>query len=206
LPAVHPHPHAIMNRPIVLASSSPWRREILERTGLAFSVHAPGIDESPRPGETAPALARRLSVAKAKAVAEAAARAGALIIGCDQVAEHRGQLIGKPDDHDHAVRQLQQVSGSVVTLHSGVALYDADAATVQAAVEPFVVEFRPLTRALIERYLRAERPYQCCGSLKAEGLGIALLKRLHGDDPNALIGLPMIRLVDMLNNAGVELV
>ena len=199
-----------MNRRIVLASSSPWRREILARAGIPFTVRTPGIDESPRPGESAPALAERLSIAKAKAVAESAAddAAGrdALVIGCDQVAECRGQLIGKPRDHAHAVAQLQSASGATVTLHSGIALYDAATAAVQSAVEVFTVEFRRLDRDLIERYLRAEQPYQCCGSLKAEGRGIALLRRLHGDDPNALIGLPMIRLVDMLNHAGVEVV
>ena len=199
-----------MNRRIVLASSSPWRREILARAGIPFTVRAPGIDESPRPGEPAPALAERLSIAKAKAVAESpandAAGRDALVIGCDQVAECRGQLIGKPRDHAHAVAQLQSASGATVTLHSGIALYDAATAAVQSAVEVFTVEFRRLDRDLIERYLRAEQPYQCCGSLKAEGRGIALLRRLHGDDPNALIGLPMIRLVDMLNHAGVEVV
>jgi len=191
-------------RPIVLASSSPWRREILERAGIPFSARAPGIDETPLPFEPAPALALRLSVAKAKAVAETAG--DALVIGCDQVAECRGQLVGKPRDHAHAVAQLQAASGQVVTLHSGIALVDIDGDTVQSAVEPFTVEFRDLNRDLIERYLRAEKPYQCCGSLRAEGRGIALLKRLRGDDPNALIGLPMIRLVDMLRNAGVEVV
>lgn len=193
-----------MNRRIVLASSSPWRREILERAGIPFTVRASGVDESPLPGEPAPALAERLSVAKAGAVAALAENAGALVIGCDQVAECNGKLIGKPRDHAHAVAQLEMASGRTVTLHAGIALVDGDA--VQSAVEPFTVEFRTLNRDLIERYLRAEQPYQCCGSLRAEGRGIALLKRLHGDDPNALIGLPLIRLVDMLKNIGIEVI
>jgi len=195
-----------MNRPIILASTSPWRREILERAGIPFSVRASGVDETPQPGEAAAALAERLSIAKARAVAAAVNDTGALIIGCDQVAECNGELIGKPRDHDHAVQQLQASSGRTVTLHSGLALIDTVTAVVQSTVEPFTVEFRELNRDLIERYLRAEQPYNCCGSLRAEGRGIALLKRLHGDDPNALIGLPMIRLVDMLRGAGVEVV
>jgi len=176
----------------------------LERAGIPFSVRAPGVDESPQPGESAPALAERLSIAKAKAVAAKVDEADALVIGCDQVAECNGELIGKPRDHAHAVQQLQASSGRTVTLHSGLALVDGDA--VQSTVEPFTVEFRELNRDLIERYLRAEQPYNCCGSLRAEGRGIALLSRLRGDDPNALIGLPMIRLVDMLRGAGVEVV
>ena len=193
------------NRPIVLASSSPYRRQILERIKLSFTCHKPGVDESVLPGESAPDLVARLALAKAKAVA--AHYPDGLIIGADQVADHRGEIIGKPDDHEDAVRQLRSMSGSSLTLYSGVVLYDAAANdNYQSAVEPFVVEFRELDDDLIERYLKAEQPYDCCGSLKAEGPGIALLKRLHGDDPNALLGLPLIRLIEMLKNAGVELV
>ena len=193
------------NRPIVLASSSPYRRQILERINLSFTCHTPGVDESVLPGESAPDLVARLALAKAKAVA--AHYPDGLIIGADQVADHRGEIIGKPDDHEDAVRQLRSMSGSSLTLYSGVVLYDAAANdNYQSAVEPFVVEFRELDDDLIERYLKAEQPYDCCGSLKAEGPGIALLKRLHGNDPNALVGLPLIRLLEMLQNAGVALI
>ena len=199
----------MLNRPIVLASSSPYRRQILERVNLSFTCHKPGVDESVLPGESAPDLVARLALAKAKAVA--AHYPDGLIIGADQVADHRGEIIGKPDDHDDAVRQLRSMSGSSLTLYSGVVLYDAAASDAandnyQSAVEPFVVEFRELDDDLIERYLKAEQPYDCCGSLKAEGPGIALLKRLHGDDPNALVGLPLIRLLEMLKNVGVVLI
>ena len=197
----------MLNRPIVLASSSPYRRQILERINLSFTCHKPGVDESVLPGESAPDLVARLALAKAKAVA--AHYPDGLIIGADQVADHRGEIIGKPDDHDDAVRQLRSMSGSSLTLYSGVVLYDAAAAAndnYQSAVEPFVVEFRELDDDLIEHYLKAEQPYDCCGSLKAEGPGIALLKRLHGDDPNALLGLPLIRLLEMLKNVGVALI
>ncbi len=191
-------------RPIILASTSPYRRQILERVNLPFVCHEPDIDESVLAGESATELVARLSLAKAKAVA--AHYPDGLIIGSDQVADHRGEIIGKPGGHEDAVRQLRGMSGSAVTLYSGVALYDAARDDFQSAVEPFVVEFRELDDDLIERYLRAEQPYNCCGSLKAEGPGIALLKRLKGDDPNALIGLPLIRLINMLKNVGVELV
>ena len=196
----------MLNRPIVLASSSPYRRQILERVNLSFTCHKPGVDESVLAGESAPDLVARLALAKAKAVA--AHYPDGLIIGADQVADHRGEIIGKPDDHEDAVRQLRSMSGSTLTLYSGVVLYDAAAANdhYQSAVEPFVVEFRELDDDLIERYLKAEQPYDCCGSLKAEGPGIALLKRLHGNDPNALVGLPLIRLLEMLKNAGVALI
>ena len=202
----------MLNRPIVLASSSPYRRQILERVKLSFTCHKPGVDESVLPGESAPDLVARLALAKAKAVA--AHYPDGLIIGADQVADHRGEIIGKPNDHEDAVRQLRSMSGSSLTLYSGVVLYDAagdaanDAANdnYQSAVEPFVVEFRELDDDLIERYLKAEQPYDCCGSLKAEGPGIALLKRLHGNDPNALVGLPLIRLLEMLKNVGVALI
>lgn len=208
-----------MHRQIILASSSPYRREILARVGLSFICHAPDIDETAHLNESAHALVSRLSLAKARAVAVYYPHG--LIIGSDQVAAHAGEIMGKPGSHENAVRQLKSMSGARITLYSGVVLYDAaaagdvdididvaidNAAHVQSAVEPFVVEFRELEDDLIERYLRAEQPYDCCGGLKAEGPGIALLKRLTGDDPNALIGLPLIKLIDMLKNVGVELV
>ncbi len=193
-----------MKRQIVLASSSPYRRQILERVRIPFVQHAPQVDETPLANESAAQLVARLALAKARAAATGYPQA--LIIGADQVAEQGGQITGKPANHADAVRQLQRASGAVVTLYAGVALYDARSDDFQSAVEPFVVEMRELELDLIERYLRAETPYDCCGSLKAEGLGVALLKRLTGDDPNALLGLPLIRLIDMLKQRGVELI
>ena len=191
-------------RKIVLASSSPERRRMLESLQLRFIADAPDIDETARRGECAPELVARLSREKAEAVA--ARHPGALLIGSDQVAEHRGEIIGKPRDHEDAVRQLQKMRGGAATLHAGVALLDAATGKCECAVEPFTVEFREFTDEEIERYLAAEKPYNCCGSLKAEGPGIALLKRLHGDDPNTLFGMPLIRLTEMLARAGVQLV
>lgn len=193
-----------MKRQIVLASSSPYRRQILERVQLSFVWYAPNIDESALVGESATDLVTRLSRAKAKAVA--VRYPDALIIGADQVAVHGEKILGKPHNHADAVRQLQLTSGTIVTLYSGITLYNARTDSFQSAVEPFVVEMRELGREVIERYLTAEQPYDCCGSIKAEGSGIALLKRLSGDDPNALLGLPLIRLLDMLKQEGIELI
>ena len=204
-----------MSRRIVLASSSKYRREILARIGLTHTCDSPNIDETPRVDETAAELVARLSAAKAAAVA--ARHPDALIIGSDQAgqlppsANHKSDatgnaIIGKPRDHLHAVRQLQAMSAATLELYSGVALLDARNGDCQTAVENYSVTFRQLDDALINRYLTAEQPYQCCGSLKAEGMGIALLKKIRGDDPNALLGLPVIRLVDMLKAVGVELI
>ncbi len=191
-------------RPIILASSSPYRRQLLEKIHLSFTCCSPNIDESALPGETARDLVERLALAKAKAVAQHSG--DALIIGADQVADIEGEIIGKPSNHEAAVRQLQRASGKVVSVYTGLALYDALSGSFQLANESFIVEMRELERDLIERYLHQEQPYDCCGSLKTDGLGIVLVKRLSGDDPNAIIGLPMIRLIDMLTQAGVELV
>ena len=188
---------------IVLASSSPFRQELLGRLGLAFEACSPEIDESPRPGEHPRELVERLSLEKARAIAEQFP--DALIIGSDQVADHDGEIVGKPRDHADAVRQLRAASGRVITLYTGVALFNSASGAGQVAVEPFEVEFRELDEERIEAYLRRERPYNCCGSVRAERLGIALLRRLTGNDPNALIGLPMIRLVAMLEKEGVDL-
>lgn len=198
-----------MPRQIILASSSPYRRQILERIGIAFTCHSPDIDETPRAGESAAGLVVRLAREKVAAVASAHPADDNLIIGCDQVADLHGEIIGKPGGFDAAVAQLRRMSGARVTLYSGIALYDAAAeagAQWQTAVEPFVAEFRELDDDLIRRYVTREQPYDCCGGVKAEGVGIALLRRLHGDDPNALIGLPVIKLMEMLKNVGVELI
>ncbi len=189
---------------LVLASSSPYRRELLERLRLPFEVRAPEVDETPRPGESAVELVARLAEAKARA--GAAGLEAALVIGSDQVAVHDGEIVGKPRDHEHAVAQLRRASGRRVTLYTGLALLDTDSGRLQKEVVPYHVVFRPLSDAQIEDYLRKEQPYRCAGSVRAEGLGIALLERFEGDDPNALIGLPLIRLVRMLEREGVRVI
>jgi septum formation protein len=186
---------------VILASSSPYRRDLLARLRLPFEAIAPHVDEAPQAGEAPRALVERLAVAKARAVA--AHRPNALIIGSDQVAVHGDVIVGKPRDHADALHQLRAASGRSVTLYTGLALLNAVTRRVQSEVVPYAVKFRELTDAQIENYLRAEGPYNCAGSVKSEGLGIALLERFEGDDPNALIGLPLIRLVRMLENEGV---
>jgi MAF protein len=193
----------ITSKRIVLASSSPYRRELLARLGLDFETRSPDVDESARPGEGARELVARLALAKAHAVSDDLP--GALIIGSDQVADHDGLIVGKPSSHDEAVRQLQQASGRRVILYTGLALYNTDTGRAQSAVESFEVLFRDIDRDTIERYLAHDKPYNCCGSLKAEGAGISLLRHLRGDDPNTLIGLPLIRLCDMLAAEGILL-
>lgn len=192
------------NKQIILASSSPYRKALLERLRLPFEVEAPDIDESRRPGESPLAYVERLAVEKARVVADR--RPGALVIGSDQAAVHDGGIVGKPKDHEDAVRQLLHASGNTITLYTGLALVNADTWRAQSDVVPFTVHFRVIDRDTIERYLRTEKPYNCAGSLRAEGLGIALLRKFEGDDPNALIGLPLIRLVDMLSHEGVMVV
>ncbi len=189
-------------RRLLLASTSPFRRELLARLALPFTVQAPQVDETRLPGESAPELVARLAEGKAEAVARRQGSA-ALIIGSDQAAVLEGVIIGKPGDHEQAVAQLQQASGRTVVFHTGLCLLDSTSAWRQIAVEEFRVVFRVLTPAMIERYLRREQPYQCAGSFKSEGLGIALFDRLEGDDPTSLIGLPLIRLTRMLEAAGV---
>ncbi|MCK9532057.1 MAG: Maf family nucleotide pyrophosphatase [Gammaproteobacteria bacterium] len=187
--------------PLVLASTSPYRRELLARLGLPFQVAAPEVDEGALPGESPDALVRRLAEAKARAVA--AKHPGALVIGSDQVAVLEGQVLGKPGDHARATAQLRAASGKAVQFLTGLCLFDGRNGTVQVDLVPFGVVFRVLSDAQIEGYLAREQPYNCAGSFKSEGLGIALFERLEGDDPNALIGLPLIRLVDMLAKTGV---
>ena len=189
---------------LILASSSPYRRELLNRLSVPFTCESPDIDENPRPGESPQDLVLRLSIAKAQAIATQ--HANALVIGSDQVAVHDGSIVGKPRDHEHAVQQLRQASGKAITLYTGLALINADSGAVQSEVVPFTVRFRNLSTEQIETYLRKEQPYNCAGSVKSEGLGIALLERFEGDDPNTLIGLPLIRLVRMLEREGMTLI
>jgi septum formation protein len=189
---------------LVLASSSPYRRELLARLKLPFEVVLPDVDEVAHPGETPQALVERLAIEKARAVA--AGRPGALVIGSDQVAVYDGAIVGKPHSHDRAVEQLRRAAGRTVTLHTGLAVVNSDSGRVQCEVIPFRVTFRPLNDEQIESYLRKEKPYSCAGSVKSEGLGIALLERFEGEDPNTLIGLPLIRLVRMLENEGLTVI
>lgn len=191
-----------MTYALVLASSSPFRRELLARLGIPFEAIAPQLDETPLPNESPQQLVGRLALAKARAVA--LQRPSALVIGSDQVAVYAGALVGKPGDHETAVRQLRAASGQKVTLYTGLVLLNAASGRIQTDVVPFGIRFRTLTDEQIENYLRREQPYQCAGSVKSEGLGIALLESFEGDDPNALIGLPLIRLVRMLEAEGVR--
>ncbi|HHB11729.1 MAG TPA: septum formation inhibitor Maf [Chromatiales bacterium] len=188
-------------RTLVLASSSPYRRALLQRLGVAFRTARPEVDETPLPGEPPAALVRRLAEAKARALAERFPEA--LIIGSDQCAvTDESRILGKPGDFEHAYAQLRALSGRSVRFLTGLCLLEASTGTVQLDVVPFLVEFRHLSDAQIRRYLQRERPFDCAGSFRSEGLGIALFRRMQGDDPNALIGLPLIRLVDMLEAAG----
>jgi septum formation protein len=189
---------------LILASSSSYRKALLQKLGLLFESIAPAVDEAPLPNEPPEALVKRLAIAKARAVAEK--NTNALIIGADQVAVHAGKIIGKPHTHEKAVQQLRAVSGSAIILYTGLALINSNTGRVQIEVVPFRVVFRKLTDAQIENYLRKEQPYDCAGSVKSEGLGIALLERMEGEDPNALIGLPLIHLVRMLENEGVTVI
>ena len=187
---------------LVLASTSPYRRELLSRLGLPFSVASPDTDESPRPGEAAEALALRLAEAKARAVAPAYPQA--LIIGSDQVAIANGKIYGKPGTHERAVAQLQELSGQSVNFYTALCLYDSRNDSRQICGVPTQVKFRSLSNSEIEHYLAREPAYNCAGSAKSEGLGIALLDSLSGDDPNALVGLPLIALCAMLRQAGMN--
>ena len=185
---------------LVLASSSPFRRRLLEQLSVKFRTLDPDIDESLLPDEKPETLVQRLSIAKARAVVSKAP--AALIIGSDQVAVHRGAIVGKPRDHSDAVAQLLSSSGKTITFVTSAALLNSANGNLQTEVVPFAVRFRSLTRENIEHYLERERPYGCCGSLRVDGLGIALLDKLMGDDPSALIGLPLTVLVQMLEREG----
>lgn len=188
---------------IVLASTSRYRRELLGRLGLPFEVAAPGVDESALPNEAPQHTARRLAEAKARAVA--ARFPQAIVIGSDQVAVLEGLPLGKPGDHANALRQLKSMRGKEVVFHTALCVLRAAGDAVQTRVVPFYVRFRDYSDAQIERYLEREQPYDCAGSARAEGLGIALIAGMRGDDPNALIGLPLIALTEMLAAQGVSI-
>lgn len=187
---------------LILASSSRYRHELLSRLGLPFDAVSPDVDETPQPGVAPGALAARLARAKAEAVA--ALHTDAVVIGSDQVAELDGLPIGKPHTHERAVAQLSAMSGRRVIFHTAVAVIRRDRGYARGLLAPVAVTFRALSVAEIERYLRIEQPYDCAGSAKSEGLGIALLAAIDSDDPTALIGLPLIRTCTLLREAGLD--
>ena len=190
------------NKPLILASSSIYRQQLLQRLRLPFTAVSPDIDETPRPAEHAADTALRLAEQKARALA--GRFPDALIIGSDQVAILNGEAISKPGNHANAVQQLTAASGRSVYFHTALCLLNSGNAEVQTKIASNEVKFRRLTAEQIERYLLAETPYDCAGSAKCEGLGIALIESIRGDDPNALIGLPLIELTTMLMRAGVS--
>ena len=189
------------SRQLVLASSSRYRQALLGRLGLTFECASPGIDETPRAGEAPGATALRLAQAKAQAIATRFP--GALIIGSDQVATCERMRLDKPANHANALRQLTALSAKTALFETAVALLDARHGSVRSRVVPCRVTFRPLNRELIEAYLRTEQPYDCAGSAKSEGLGIALIARIETDDPTSLVGLPLIALTELLGEAGM---
>ncbi len=189
---------------LILGSTSIYRRELLERLKIPFRVEAPDIDETPLVNETPQQLVERLSIEKARFVARN--NPGSLVIGSDQVAVHGGKIVGKPHTHEKAMQQLREANGQEIVLYTGLSLVNADTGESQTEVIPFHVVFRKLTEQQLENYLHKEQPYHCAGSVKSEGLGIALLERFDGEDPNTLIGLPLIRLVRMLEHFGVSVI
>jgi len=189
---------------IVLASTSPYRRDLLARLRLPFEVRAPAVNEAALLGEAARETALRLAQAKARAVAPDCP--AALIIGCDQVAVLDGVSLGKPGSHANAVAQLKAMRGRSVLFHTALTLFNARTGALQTAEVPTTVRFRQYDDAEIERYLEVERPYDCAGSARIEGLGIALVESVHSIDPTALIGLPLMELSAMLRNEGVSVV
>lgn len=190
-------------RPLILGSTSRYRHELLSRLRLPFEVVAPDVDETPWPHEAPHALACRLALAKAQAVA--ALHPEAVVIGSDQVADLAGEPLGKPGTHERAVQQLQRMRGQTVVFQTAVAVVCLSTGFAQCELASVDVRFRDLRDAEIEAYLRAEQPYDCAGSAKSEGLGISLLDAIHNDDPTALVGLPLIRTCRMLRAAGIEL-
>ena len=188
--------------PLILASTSPFRRELLARLNLTFQTCKPEVDETPLPNEPAHLLVERLAVTKAKD-ARRHFDSG-LVIGSDQVCVIENQVLGKPGDYEHALEHLRNASGKTVQFLTGLCLYDIDNDRQQSLVEPFDVVFRQLTDEQISHYLKTEQPYQCAGSFKSEGLGITLFEKLVGDDPNSLVGLPLIKLVTLFKNWNID--
>lgn len=194
--------NSLTQRPLILASTSTYRRELLKRLGLPFTVVASDVDETPQPNEIPEQMACRLALSKARSVAEL--HPDAVVIGSDQVADLDGYPLGKPGSHARAVTQLQAMRGKMVVFQTAVAVMCMNSGFAQTELAQVKVKFRSLTDAQIEAYLLAEQPYDCAGSAKSEGLGIALLERIDNDDPTALIGLPLIRTCRMIEAAGIS--
>lgn len=189
--------------PIFLASSSKYRSALLDKLGITFQTASPEVDETPFPGERPEALARRLALAKSQTVAASVPMG--LVIGSDQVASLDNRLIGKPGSMERATEQLKSSSGRCVEFHTALTVTNAASGESRSALETTYVQFRPLKHDQIHRYLEAERPFDCAGSFKSEGMGIILFQKIEGRDPNALVGLPLIALVDILAEFGVVL-
>jgi len=192
---------------LILGSTSPFRRQLLERLQIEFSCASPDVDETPIAGEGIENMVMRLSERKAEAVAEQIKQQGedALIIGSDQSAVLNGQPLTKPGNFENAVKQLTEASGQRIVFQTGLCLLNSRTGRKQTICEPYTVVFKKLSAQTIERYLKKEKPYNCAGSFKSEGLGIALFEKFEGEDPNSLIGLPLIKLVTMLENEGIEI-
>ncbi|MEI2814017.1 MAG: Maf family nucleotide pyrophosphatase [Burkholderiaceae bacterium] len=193
----------MQTRSLILGSTSPYRRELLSRLRIPFSVQSPEVDETPLEGERPMQLAQRLALAKAKAVAEK--NPNAVVIGSDQVADLNGMSLGKPGNFERAMVQLRQMSGQTVVFQTALAVVCLDSGFEQADLASVRVQFRVLSDAEIAAYLHAEKPYDCAGSAKSEGLGIALLESIANDDPTALVGLPLIRTCNLLRAAGIKI-
>jgi len=189
---------------LILASSSRYRKELLSRLCIPFICMAPDVDETPLANETAPALVKRLACAKAEAIA--LQTTDSLVIGSDQVAVSGSAILTKSGNHENARRQLQSVSGHEVVFYTGLCVIATETRAIQSAVVPYSVSFRQLSDTQIDNYLYQEQPYDCAGSFKAEGLGISLFEKMQGDDPTALIGLPLITLTSMLTQAGIHVI
>lgn len=188
------------SRQLILASTSPFRKSLLEKLNIPFQTDKPLVDETALASESPTELVARLAQAKAQAVADR--HDNAIVIGSDQVAVFNDEILGKPHTHENAVAQLQKFSGQTVTFLTGLSVIDTQSSKIDTKVEPFEVVFKTLSLDEINNYLHAEQPYNCAGSFKSEALGICLFEKLNGDDPNSLIGLPLIQLVDSLNKIG----
>lgn len=194
-----------LSKKIILASTSAPRRAVMEQLGVPFTILRPSMDESPLRDELPIDMVRRLSIGKAQSIASSITDP-ACVIGSDQVAICDGQVFGKPHNAENAARQLEQVSGKKIVFYTGLALIDVPSGRIQADIVPCTVHFRNLSRSMIDNYIRLEQPFQCAGSFKSERLGVALIDKLECDDPNSLIGLPLIHLVRMLENENVRLI
>lgn len=189
---------------IILASTSIYRKALLEKIHIEFETEKPNVDETPLNNETPIQLVERLAIKKAQAIT--ACTTNSLVIGSDQVCMNNGLILGKPHNFENAFQQLKNASGKAITFYTGLALINSNTGQIQSLVETYIVHFRTLTDEMITSYLEKETPYNCAGSFKSEGYGISLFDRFEGKDPNSLIGLPLISLINMLENEGVKVV